>query len=249
MPRCMCNGMNDSCHYCGGTGFLGGLRPSSPKQKGLIRPPKYSISPKTKPLPTIPSPPLRTTTRECKQCGAPVYVELWLTHRQAHLRREQRALEAAEAKAQAMAAKHAAERREAAKAEAKRLAAKRAAERREAAKAAAKLAARRAAEKREAAQVANAEARRKVALQQLESAANRGSLFAAMKLAVACEDGHGRQPDYVEAFKWRSISLMLCSARKKSGLAVGRDHLATRLTSVQLAEAQERVAAWLVRRR
>src|SRR5688572_22030385 len=109
MGRCACGGANESCHYCGGTGFLGGIRPristpaNSPKRTSRTVPTRQrATARKTTP------PPRATAVRVCGTCGAEVKIDVYLTHTQGHKRLAARAAREAREFAVQQAARRAA---------------------------------------------------------------------------------------------------------------------------------------------
>ena len=73
-------------------------------------------------------------------------------------------------------------------------------------------------------------------------AAAGGYAYAQYQMGLFHRDGRGVHSDVVEAYKW--LTLAAAAANPIPGAAAERDLLATKMTSVQIAEAQRLSSAW-----
>jgi hypothetical protein len=79
-------------------------------------------------------------------------------------------------------------------------------------------------------------------------AADQGHGPSQINLGYAYQDGHGVLQDYVLAHKWFNIAGVNDNPFKAAGGVVPRDHLASRMTPEQIAEAQQLAREWLAER-
>ena len=78
----------------------------------------------------------------------------------------------------------------------------------------------------------------------LYRAARQGYPFAQNNLGLAFWRGEGVLQDHIEAYKWISLSAQQLPSEEKKETLVWRDRVRARMSDAQVAEAEQRVAAW-----
>lgn len=78
------------------------------------------------------------------------------------------------------------------------------------------------------------------ALRNLRPLAEQGDIGAQIVLATMYEDGRGVPRDYVQAYKWYSLS----ASNGDQTFIIFRIRIAKQMTPAQIAEAQELAAQW-----
>ena len=75
-------------------------------------------------------------------------------------------------------------------------------------------------------------------------AADQGNANAQFKLGFMYDNGEGVPQGYVEAHMWYNLAAAQSSGADRESLVKGRDALAARMTTEQVAEAQRRAREW-----